>query len=166
MFKLFNAWTFIYIFSIVLLNVAFSYVPLIDTTFGLFSPMAVFAGTIFVTRDYMQRKSGTGQALIPMGIAALLSYLLADPFVAIASVAAFVVSEVADWAIYTITKLEFHKRVLWSSVISTPIDTAVFLLFIDQMTTGTFLLMVASKLIAAAIIYAHGESKTQALKAT
>lgn len=143
---------FLYIASIVLLNYGFSYVPMVDLGFGLFSPMAVVAGAVFVLRDYAQRETGHF-VLVGMAFGALFSFLLADPFVAYASVAAFVISELGDWLLYTITKKPFHQRVLISSLISTPIDTAVFLTLIDGMTVGTFVLMVIAKMIAAVIIW-------------
>lgn len=141
-----------YVVSIVILNLAFSYVPMIDMGFGLFSPMAVLAGAVFVLRDYAQREVGHW-VLFGMAAGAVLSFAMADPFVAYASVAAFVISEIGDWLLYTVTKKPFHQRVLVSSVISTPIDTAVFLSLIDGMTAGTFVLMVAAKMVAALVIW-------------
>lgn len=149
---IFTPWMGAYVLTVVLLNLGFSYVPLIETPIGLASPMALVAGMVFVIRDFAQRTSGH-YVLYGMAAAALLSFWLADPFVAIASVTAFALSEIGDWFIYTITKKPFHKRVLWSSVISTPIDTAVFLGMISGLTVGTFILMVLAKLAAAVIIY-------------
>lgn len=144
-----------YVLSILVLNLAFSYVPMIDMGFGLFSPMALLAGAVFVLRDYAQREVGH-YVLFGMVAGALLSFGLADPYVAYASVAAFVISELGDWLLYTFTKKPFHQRVLISSLLSTPIDTAVFLFLIDGMTTGTFVLMVAAKMAAAlAVWYAY-----------
>lgn len=141
-----------YVASILVLNLAFSYVPMIDLGFGLFSPMAILAGAVFVLRDFAQRQVGH-HVLFGMAAGAFLSYLLADPFVATASVAAFVIAEGADWLLYTITKKPFKDRVLISSLVSTPADTAVFLLLISGLTTGTFVLMVLSKLIAAVAVW-------------
>lgn len=141
-----------YVLSIVILNLAFSYVPMIDLGFGMFSPMAVLAGLVFVLRDYAQRETGHF-VLFGMAMGAVFSFLLADPYVAVASVAAFALSEIGDWLIYTVTKKPFYKRVIISSVISTPLDTAVFLYLIDGMTAGTFALMVTAKMFAALIIW-------------
>lgn len=144
-----------YVLAILAVNIGFSYVPLIPTPIGLLSPIAIAVGGIFVLRDYAQRAIGH-RVLWGVVIGAILSWWLADPFVAVASVLAFVSSELADWALYTITKKPFHQRVWVSSLLSTPIDTAVFLLWIDQMHVGTFILMVLSKLIAAAVIWVLG----------
>lgn len=143
----------LYVLSILVLNIGFSYVPMVDMGFGMFSPMALLAGAVFVLRDFAQRETGHW-VLAGMAIGAILSYLLADPFVAIASVTAFAISELCDWGLYTITKKPFHQRVLISSLVATPIDTAVFLYLIQGMTPGTFVLMVLSKMIAAVVIWA------------
>lgn len=143
----------LYILTVVLVNVGFSYVPMVELTgIGMFSPMAIVVGAIFVIRDFAQRQSGH-LVLVAMGVATLLSYLLADPYVAIASAAAFATSEIADYLIYTFTKRPFRERILWSSVVSAPIDTAVFLFGINGFTVGTFVLMVLSKLVAAGVVW-------------
>lgn len=151
-------WYFLaYIGAILLVNILFSYVPLIETPVGLLSPVAVVVGGVFVLRDFAQRAVGH-HILWGIIIGSILSWWFADPFVAVASVLAFVTSEVADWILYTVTKKPFYKRVWISSLLSTPIDTVVFLYWIDQMHVGTIVLMIASKLIAAGIIWWLGNS--------
>lgn len=150
--KLLAPFMLAYIGLVVLINIGFSYVPMVDLGFGLFSPMAILVGFVFVIRDFAQRGSGH-YVLVAMGLAAVLSFVMADPFVALASVAAFAASELTDWGIYTATKKPFHQRVLMSSLISTPIDTAAFLLLISGFTTGTFTLMILSKMLAALLIW-------------
>lgn len=145
-----------YVMAILAVNIGFSYVPLIATPIGMFSPIAIVVGGVFVLRDYVQRAIGH-HVLWGMLIGAVLSWWFADPFVAVASVLAFASSEIADWLLYTVTKKPFHQRVWISSLLSTPIDTGVFLLWIDQMHIGTFVLMVLSKLVAAAIIWTRGK---------
>lgn len=147
-----------YVLSILLVNIGFSYVPMIETSIGMLSPMAVVVGSIFVLRDYAQRAVGH-RVLFGMAIGAVLSWWFADPFVALASVVAFIASEMTDWGLYTVTKKPFYQRVWISSLVSTPVDTLVFLFLIDQYSTGTFVLMVISKLIAAAVIYYLGVKK-------
>lgn len=143
-----------YVASVVILNIGFSYVPLIETPFGMLSPMALLAGAVFVLRDFAQRKVGHN-VLYAMVAATVLSYILADPYVATVSAIAFAVSEIADYLIYSLTRKPFHQRILISSFISTPVDTAVFLLGIEHFTVGTFCLMVASKLVAAFVVWGH-----------
>ncbi len=152
--KLFTIPIFAYIASVVILNIGFAYVPMIETPIGMLSPMAVLAGLVFVLRDFAQRAAGHG-VLFAMVIATVLSFFLADPYVALASAAAFAVAELVDYIVYTVWDRPFHKRILWSSIISTPIDTLVFLLGISAFTVGTFALMVAAKLVAAFGIYIY-----------
>lgn len=142
----------LYVLTVVAVNLGFSYVPLIETPLGMLSPMAIVVGAIFVIRDFAQRVAGHS-VLFAMAIAVFFSYVLADPYVATASALAFAAAELADYAIYTLTKKPFHQRVLWSSLVSTPIDTAVFLLGISHFSVGTFFLMFASKMVAALVIY-------------
>ena len=147
----------LYVLTIVGLNLGFSYVPMIDLGFGLFSPMAIVAGAVFVVRDFAQRHAGHA-VLGAMAVGALVSFAMADPFVAVASVAAFATSEIVDYLLYTFTNKPFHQRVLLSSALSTPVDTAVFLFLISGLTTGTFVLMIAAKMVAALLIWARYQS--------
>lgn len=156
---LLNIWVWVYIGSIVLLNMLWSYVPSINTSIGVFDINAIFAGTVFVTRDYMQRSVGH-YAIAATAIATAVSFAMADPFVAVASALAFASSEMVDWALYTCARVQFHKRVLISSIASTPIDTVVFLYWIDGLHTGTFVLMIFAKMITAILIYLHGAHKS------
>lgn len=152
MLKLFSFSVILYIVSVVAVNLGFSLVPMIETPVGMLSPMAVIVGGVFVIRDFAQRRAGHW-VLAAMVIATGLSFLMANPFIALASAAAFATSEIADYLLYTFWKKPFHQRILVSSLISTPIDTLVFLLGINSFTIGTFVLMVLSKLIAAVVIW-------------
>lgn len=148
--------TLLYILTIYLVNLGFTVIPPMDLGFGLFSPMAIFVGAVFVVRDYAQRAVGHW-VLLAMLIGCIISYYMADPFVAFASVASFIVSEIADWACFTWTKKPFHKRVLISSVVSAPIDSFIFLTIVDIMTPATFVMMIVCKLLTAGWIYYVGE---------
>lgn len=152
--KLFRPAPLAYIALVVIVNILFSYVPMLATPLGLVSPVAFIVGAVFVVRDFAQRQAGHF-ILLAMVIATVISYLMADPFVAVASALAFVTSEIFDYASYSLTKKEFHKRILISSIVSTPVDTFIFLYWINGFTAGTFALMIASKLVAAVGIYAY-----------
>jgi len=155
--KLLSFSVILYIASVVAVNLGFSLVPMIATPIGMLSPMAVVVGAVFVIRDFAQRRAGHW-VLLAMVIATALSFLLADPFVAFASALAFATSEIADYLLYTFWKKPFHQRILVSSLISTPIDTAVFLFGINGFTIGTFILMILSKMIAAVVIWFYYKS--------
>lgn len=139
-----------YVLSIVLVNWLFVTLPLIPLPFdaGLWPPASLVVGLIFVLRDYAQRAVGHW-VIVAMLIAGALSYFLASPAVAFASVAAFLVSEFADWAIYTLTDRPFKDRVLLSSAISTPLDSGVFLALIGHFSIVGVLVMTISKMVAA-----------------
>ena len=147
-----NKYTLLYILSIVLVNIGFIYVAMIPLLGQMFPPMTLIVGLVFILRDFAQREVGHG-VLIAMGIGAILSYIMADPFIAIASVVAFGISELVDWAVYTYTKRPLKQRILLSSAIGTPIDSAVFLSMIGFFNPIGFILMTLGKMIAALIIW-------------
>ena len=141
----------IYITTVVAINMAFAYIPpvvLFDGT--IFTVGSVIAGLVFVARDYAQREVGHKAVLALMAAAGLLSYLLADPFVAIASITAFAISELSDYIVYSKYKGDFNKRVVVSSLVSVPIDTAVFLAIINHLSALSFAVMCISKLLVVA----------------
>ena len=145
-------YTIAYIVSIVLVNIGFVYIPMIPMLGEMFPPMTLIVGLVFILRDFAQREIGH-KVLVAMGIGAMLSYIMADPFVAIASVVAFFISEMVDWAVYTYTKRPLGQRILLSSAIGTPIDSAVFLSMLGFFSPVGFLLMVIGKMVAAVIIW-------------
>ena len=147
-----NKYTLFYILSIVLVNIGFIYVPMIPLLGQMFPPMTLIVGLVFILRDFAQREVGHG-VLIAMGIGAVLSYIMADPFIAIASVVAFGISELVDWAVYTYTKRPLKQRILLSSALGTPIDSAVFLSMIGFFNPVGFILMTLGKMVAALIIW-------------
>jgi uncharacterized PurR-regulated membrane protein YhhQ (DUF165 family) len=145
--------TLVYIALIVAVNWGFTVVPLVKMPGGeMWPPMSLVVGFIFVVRDFAQREIGH-RVLIAMLIGAALSYVMASPFVALASAAAFLVSELADWLVYTVTKRPLSQRILFSSVIGTPIDSVVFLYGIGHLTVSGVAAMTASKLIGALIVW-------------
>ncbi len=115
--------------------------------------MSLAVGLVFVVRDYAQRAVGHG-VLPAMGVGIALSYVLADPYVALASACAFAISEIVDWLVYSaMPDRPFGERVIISSAAGTPIDSAVFLAMIGHLSLIGVLVMTASKMIAALAIY-------------
>ncbi len=146
--------TLIYIISIVLINIGFVHVPMLPLfgTGEMYPPMALIVGLVFVLRDYAQKEIGH-KVLGAMAIGGILSYFMASPFVAVASVTAFLVSEIIDWAYYTWSKKSLRQRILISSLLSTPIDSAIFLIIINQFSFVATLAMFVSKMLAALSIW-------------
>ena len=145
-------WTIAYVALIVLINIGFSVVPLVPVFGEMFPPLSLAVGLIFVARDYAQREIGH-KVIIAMLIAGVLSYIMASPFVAIASLAAFLVSEFADWGVYTWIKKPFAERILISSAVSTPLDSAVFLAMIGHFSILGVVLMTIAKMIGALVVW-------------
>ena len=143
----------LYVGLIVLVNFGFSVVPLLEISGGeKWPPMSLVVGFIFVARDFAQREIGH-RVIIAMLIAAALSYVMADPFVAVASLAAFLISEFADWAVYSFTGRSFRQRVLISSAAGTPLDSIVFLGIIGHLSVTGALAMTVSKMLGALLVW-------------
>ena len=118
-----------YVAAICIANIGFTYLPMIQIGNQMLAPMSFLVGFIFVLRDFSQREIGH-RVLAAMAVGGLLSYFMADPFVAYASVVAFIISELVDWAVYTFTKRPLKQRILFSSAVGTPIDSAVFMILL------------------------------------
>lgn len=145
--------TLLYIALIVAVNYGFSVVPLVKLPDGtMWPPMSLVVGFIFVVRDFAQREIGH-KVLLAMLVGAALSYVMASPYVAIASTAAFLVSELVDWLVFSLTKRPLSQRILYSSLLATPLDSAVFLYGIGAFSWAGVLAMTVSKLIGAAIVW-------------
>tara|TARA_R110000787_G_scaffold244990_1_gene350809 strand:- start:653 stop:1114 length:462 start_codon:yes stop_codon:yes gene_type:complete len=144
--------TIAYIILIIAVNYGFSVVPLVPIFGEMFPLMSLVVGLIFVARDFAQREIGH-KVIIAMLIAAAISYFMADPFVALASLAAFAFSELADWAVYSYTKKPFKQRVLLSSILATPIDSCIFLAMIGHFSLTGAALMTVSKMIGALVVW-------------
>lgn len=135
-----------YISAVLFINVAFTWMPELNWLWSL------FVGVIFVQRDLVQRLIGHW-VLLPMLVALVLSYLLASPFVALASALAFACSEGIDWLVFTITRRPLRDRIMWSCAAVAPVDSAAFLLVAGFFSWEAFSLQVASKLVAGAAVW-------------
>ena len=141
-------WALIYVVSIVAVNWLFTVIPPI----GIWQPTSVIVGLTFIFRDMAQRK--IGHWVLPvMLVGGAISYVMADPFVAIASVSAFLISEGVDWMVYTFTKRPLRDRILWSSAVGTPIDSIVFTAMIGILSPLNVVVMTVSKMIGAVVVW-------------
>lgn len=102
---------------------------LIPVGFGIMAPSGVLMiGAALLLRDILQRVAGVTWTLWAIGIGGALSLLLAPPALAVASVAAFLLSELVDMAVYTpLQRRNLVAAVLASNVVGIVIDSAVFL---------------------------------------
>lgn len=147
-------WTILYIGVIVASNILLIQLQPVHL-FGIVVPPAIVAfGFTFVFRDFSQREMGH-YVLLAIAAAAFLTYVLAGPAVAFASVTAFVVAELADWLIYSLSKRPFAQRILISSLVSVPVDTLVFYQLLGILDPTSLIAGVVIKLIGAFVFWAY-----------
>ena len=96
---------------------------------GLMAPSGVLMiGLALVLRDLVQRRLVIPFVLAAIAAGAVLSAALAPPALVLASSVAFLLSELADFAVYTpLQRRRFVLAVLLSGVVGLVVDSAVFL---------------------------------------
>lgn len=114
-------------------NVGVTCVPngpcLIPVWPGIMSPSGVLViGLAFVARDFLQREWGPRWALAAIALGAVISGMISPPALVVASAAAFALSELSDFAVYTpLRKRGFALAVAASSVVGLMVDSVLFL---------------------------------------
>ncbi|SEG57929.1 VUT family protein [Bosea lathyri] len=96
---------------------------------GISAPSGVLMiGLALVLRDIVQRRLGPLAGFGAIVVGAIISAFLAPPAIVVASVAAFLLSELADFAVYTpLQRRRFVTAVFASSVVGLIVDSVVFL---------------------------------------
>jgi uncharacterized PurR-regulated membrane protein YhhQ (DUF165 family) len=96
---------------------------------GIMAPSGVLMiGFALVLRDLVQRRLGRSWALIAIAAGALVSGLVAPPALVVASVAAFALSELIDFAVYTpLQERRFVFAVIASGLAGLAVDSILFL---------------------------------------
>lgn len=90
-----------YVVTIPAANFAVTHFGAVSVGFGYSAPAGVYmVGLTLVLRDLAREAAGRSAILAAIAIGTALSYLLADPSLAIASTAAFAVAETMDFAVY------------------------------------------------------------------
>ncbi len=151
-------YTLIYILLIPFINWSFTWAPMWELLPGwAFNPVTIVTGLVLVVRDFAQREIGH-EVLIAMAIAIGLTFVTSGGELAIASGAAFAISEIVDWLLFTFTKYRLSTRVLLSSALAAPIDTSVFLYgasFIRdaQFTIPNIVMSIGGKMLGALVIW-------------
>ncbi len=102
---------------------------LIPVAPGLTAPSGVLLiGVALVLRDLVQRRLGVAYSALAVVIGAALSAWVAPPALALASGVAFLISEIADLAVYTpLARRRLVAAVVASSVVGLVVDSIVFL---------------------------------------
>jgi queuosine precursor transporter len=118
-----------YIATIFGANWAISTFGIIPVGFGLLAPAGVyFAGLAFTLRDLTQERLGRFWTVVAIILGASLSALVTPQF-AFASGTAFLLSEVADFSVYTPLRQHYWiGAVVASNVVGLIMDSALFLM--------------------------------------
>jgi queuosine precursor transporter len=151
-------WTISYIISILAVNWLFAPSQLIEgvtfwkTAWGELFLANLVVGAVFVLRDYAQREIGH-RILVATVLAGVMTYVMVDPAIAVASLVAFVISETADWGVFSFWKKSLQSRILVSSLIAIPLDTVVFQHLVGYLTPAAFIMEVLSKALGVFIVW-------------
>lgn len=144
--------TFFYIAFIIVLNWMFAVLPHVSLFGGSLSPADVMVGFVYLLRDFAQREI-RHYVIVAMVVGSVISYFMANPAIALASVSAFVVGEMIDWAVFTWTKRPLSKRLLFSASLSAPFDSAVFLYMIARLDWLSLTVMTLGKLAGVLLLW-------------
>ncbi|MFK0015802.1 VUT family protein [Streptomyces sp. NPDC091027] len=109
-------------------NIAVQHYGIVPVGFGYQAPAAVFlAGPALVLRDLVQWTLGHRTAVTALVFGVILSFVAADPAVALASAVAFALSEAADMAVFSRLAPRWVRAVLVGGVIGVLLDSLLFL---------------------------------------
>ncbi|CAB4124515.1 Queuosine precursor transporter [uncultured Caudovirales phage] len=87
----------------------------------------LFVGIALVLRDWLQELTNWKWSLGAVLVGATVSFVLANPFIAMASAVAYLVSELFDLAVYTpLRNKGKHIAVLASGVVGAFVDSIIF----------------------------------------
>jgi uncharacterized PurR-regulated membrane protein YhhQ (DUF165 family) len=150
-----------FISTILAANYVTSEYGMVPVGFGLAATAGTYlAGLAFILRDLVQDLAGRRAVIAVIAVGAALSYAVSDPFIATASAAAFLLSESADFAVYTpLRKRGYVRAAVASNIVGAVVDTIVFLsiaqfplrqAFAGQMVGKIMVTLVVVVLVAAA----------------
>jgi uncharacterized PurR-regulated membrane protein YhhQ (DUF165 family) len=125
----------VYIGSVVLANWLTTKYGLIDVGFGLLTTAGTVAiGGAIMTRDLLQDALGRWVVLGAIVAGALLSWMVAAPFIAVASAVTFLIAETVELLVYTPLRLRtgfgtgrWSGVVLAANTVGAVLDTFLFL---------------------------------------
>jgi uncharacterized PurR-regulated membrane protein YhhQ (DUF165 family) len=102
---------------------------LIPVAPGIMAPSGVvMIGLALVLRDLVQRRLGVGFAAIGILVGAAISAIFAPPALVVASATAFLLSEIADLAVFTpLQRRGLVLAVFASSIVGLVVDSLLFL---------------------------------------
>jgi uncharacterized PurR-regulated membrane protein YhhQ (DUF165 family) len=145
-------WTALYVAAIVLVNWMFTAIPPWATPLGDLYLANIVVGFVFVLRDYAQREIGHS-VLAATAVGGVITWFMVDPVIAVASITAFILSESADWGVYSFLRRPLTQRILISSLIAVPLDTLAFQYLAGYLTPAAFMTEIASKAVGVIIVW-------------
>jgi uncharacterized PurR-regulated membrane protein YhhQ (DUF165 family) len=145
-------WTALYVASIVLVNWMFTAIAPWSTPLGDLYLANIVVGFVFVLRDYAQREIGHS-VLLATAVGGVATWFMVDPMIAVASITAFILSEAADWGVYSFLRRPLSQRILISSLIAVPLDTLAFQYLAGYLTPAAFATEIASKAVGVLLVW-------------
>lgn len=117
-----------YVATIYFANYLVQHYGFVSVPFGLVAPAGVYcAGLALILRNVVQRTLGRPISVYAILVGAGLSYWI-SPALAVASAAAFLFSELADFAVYTpLINRGWTRAALAGGTVGAAIDSAIFL---------------------------------------
>lgn len=140
----------LYVASVVVVNAMFILLPPFQIGGVFLTAGSIVCGSTFVLRDLADRRVGNKVLIATLAATAITAAMSAQ--LAVASGLAFLLSELIDMAVFRKWPGSFKARVVASSIIGTPIDSAVFMLLAGFFSWAGLAVMVTSKLVALACI--------------
>ncbi|MFJ4002964.1 VUT family protein [Streptomyces sp. NPDC090023] len=118
-----------YIATIPAANLAVTHFGVVPVGLGYVAPAGVYlVGLALVLRDLAREATGRGAILAAIAAGTLISYLLADPSLAVASAVAFAVAETVDFVVYEpLRRRGLLVAILASNVVGLLADSLLFL---------------------------------------
>lgn len=167
-------WTAGYVGLMPVINWAFAGIPTLPLPDwiggGNWHPFTIVTGLVLVVRDFAQREI-RHWIFAAMAAGLMLSTLTSWIKIVVASGLAFLISETADWAVYTFSKRPLSQRILLSSAVGAPIDQLAFLWLASFAVPGIFawgsvITGIASKLAGAYVVSRLVAAREQRMGAT
>lgn len=127
---------------------------MVPVGFGLVATAGTyFAGATFVLRDLIHDRWGRLPVIALIIIGAGLSYLLSAPFIALASGVAFLLSELADLAVYQpLRRHGYIRAAVASNIVGAFVDTIIFLAIAGFPIWQAFPGQMVGKLLITAVV--------------
>lgn len=117
----------------------------------------IVIGLGFVTRDILQTRFGKTVALAAVALGSLVAFMIADPLIAVASVAAYAAGELSDVAIFSaFARKSVPLAIVMSGLVGAVIDSIAFLWLAFgslQFIQGQIVGKVAMSVLAAAAVW-------------